>query len=160
MVRRRFSKATSSSMDLCSTFKLMADPASTCSMLRESVVICPAIFVSGDVRVEQVNRAALANARFVGKPLNGKELAPFIDEVCAARCNPVRRALALACGRYPLAPREVDVLRAALEGEQPEVFRCEEKITKNTYKGYVRSLLDKTGADDVASLAIELLRDS
>lgn len=120
----------------------------------------PAVVLSGLLDREIVNRANLLGARFVCKPCGVGELAPFVGEVVQrASGDRVHAQCERARHRWDLSTRETEILRASLQGQSRAEYVRTSGISINTFKTHVRKLLEKADYENLASLAIDLLRE-
>lgn len=120
----------------------------------------PALVYSGGYDRDVVNESARFNARFLYKPFGPAEIAPFIEDLIVRGTGDRLRALTEgARHRWELSGREAQILYAKLRGDSREDFIQAQTISVNTYKTHVRNILDKTGYENLASLAIDLLQE-
>lgn len=128
---------------------------------RAGGVDAPALIMTGSIDHDVVNRAAALDARIVSKPCGLPELAPFISAVLSRDAGePAAAGAERARARWGLTRHESLVLMHAMRGGTREDYLREMGVTANTYKTHVGRILDKTGAESLASLALRVLNEA
>lgn len=120
----------------------------------------PALVLTGHVDPDLINRAQRLRAEYACKPFDYSNLEAFASRVVLHRSAAAdRRTVERWSRRYALSPRETELVAAVMAGtsreELPEVLG----LSENTVKTYVRRILSKSGARDLADLVRVLLKE-
>jgi two-component system response regulator TtrR len=122
---------------------------------REGVAI-PIVFVTGHADVPAAVSALKGGAvDFIEKPFGYREVVSVIRKALArdAEIREVRsQRSAIASRIASLTGRERDVLRRVIEGKQNKVIAAELDISMKTVEYHRSKLMEKMGADSVATL--------
>jgi DNA-binding NarL/FixJ family response regulator len=129
---------------------------------RDARPMVPMLVLTGSLDPRHINRAAALGARFVCKPCAGDVLLPFVHDAKALAAGRDSGALddlvARAAARWTFSSRETEIFAAALGGATRDDYLRASEMSPNTYKTHVRRLLEKSDADSLATLALDVLR--
>lgn len=129
--------------------------------LRNKHVGTPVLVITGEFNRDIVNKAQSLRAEYVCKPASAENLAPFIqtalarervgDETIGTRIDGLTKQLGLT-------KRESELLSLACDGLSRRDLADKLGVAENTVKAQIRSLLKKSGARSLATLAQQVLR--
>ncbi len=129
--------------------------------VRERRAHTPVLVLTGEFRRDIVNRCQTLRAEYVCKPASQENLQPFIqgalsqervaDDVIGKRLDHLTRQLGLT-------RRETELLTLALDGLSRRELAEKLGVAENTVKAQIRSLLKKSGARSLATLAQTVLK--
>lgn len=131
--------------------------------VRERWPLLPVLMLTGHHDRKSINRAHSLRAEYVCKPPEEPDLQGFARRVVAFERVPEERLGLLVdelARRNGLTPREIEVLVAALARIPRKQLMEELKVTDNTLKSQVRSLLFKTHHESLETLTRSLLLDA
>lgn len=129
--------------------------------LRSRGVGVSALILTGELTRDFVNRAQELGAEYVCKPATRENLETYVrsaielESGIRGRIAPVVKRLAQ---NWELTPREQMVLEYATEGLSRRDLADRMGVKENTVKSQTRSLLRKSGARSLATLAQEVLK--
>jgi DNA-binding NarL/FixJ family response regulator len=121
----------------------------------------PILVITGAVAPSVVNQCQILGCEFVFKPASAENLRAFAD-----RASWSRRLGQDELGRYAhdysaarrLTPREREVLALALAGLKRGAIAQRLGVGENTVKMQIRSMLRKTGHNNLGELIVAVLR--
>lgn len=131
--------------------------------LREHRPLLPVMAHTGVVAADVANRLQRCRAEYVVKPANPDNLGAFLEDalwVQRVGRRHLGRCLASYARRFELSDRERDVLNFAVRGVKRDRMAARFGTTTTTVKSQIRSLLQKTGHDNLASVAREVLAEA
>jgi DNA-binding NarL/FixJ family response regulator len=125
------------------------------SLARERWPAIPTVVTSEHLGREVVNRAAVLGTAVLGKPFGEAELRPFLQRVIAhehAFADGFAERLALATRTWKLSLREHEILAWHLAGGTRDDYLVTSGLSEGTFKTYVKRMLKKVGAQNLADM--------
>ncbi|MDB4943310.1 MAG: hypothetical protein JWP97_2844 [Labilithrix sp.] len=125
------------------------------AQVRERCPAAPLVVISDLVDRELVNRAAVLGAPILVKPFGDAELRPFLERVIAHEHSfaaSFAERLALATRAWKLSLREHEILAWHLAGGTREDYLATSGLSEGTLKTYVKRMLKKVGAQNLAEM--------
>jgi DNA-binding NarL/FixJ family response regulator len=121
----------------------------------------PVLVLTGELRPELINQVQVLRAEYVCKPANAENLRSFVRTALTQETlddDSVSRRVESASLKWGLTVREAEVLALAMEGLTRRELARNLGVMENTVKAQIRSVLRKTGARSLSSLAQEIIR--
>ncbi|MCA9528520.1 MAG: response regulator transcription factor [Myxococcales bacterium] len=123
----------------------------------------PVLVLTGELNREIVNRVQSLRAEYVCKPASADNLLPFIERSLAQERvgnEAVGASVTSIAARFKLTRRETELLSLAVDGLSRRELAEALGVRENTVKAQVRSILKKSGARSIATLAQDVLKGS
>ena len=122
----------------------------------------PALVVTGTLEPKLANRAHLLDVEFAYKPDVLPNVKAFIRRVCSRPSEEDATSQAVATGealarQAHMTPREIDVVRLVAEGVPRAELARRLRISENTVKTRIRSLLEKANLPNLEAVARAVL---
>lgn len=116
------------------------------------------VLMTGLMDVSYIDEARASGAfSFVYKSLNARELISVLRQAAKDYSTwPAKPAMPIL-GYNEITNRELDVLRCYCRGMSRTEIASHFGLSENTIKGYVRSILSKTGYESISRLAVYAL---
>jgi DNA-binding NarL/FixJ family response regulator len=122
--------------------------------LRKRVPDMPVLVLTGSNDPSTINRAQLLRAEYVVKPFFTDNVARFVQRALAHRSSLDKDRLSAQVAQissdHRLSQREAQILIYAVEGVPRRHIADVLKVSENTVKTQVRSLLDKLGKETLS----------
>ncbi len=129
--------------------------------IRERRPLLPVVVLTGELRPELVNRVQALDAAYVCKPANRENVERFVRSALGAEpleTDEVTRRIDRLMGDVGLTRREAQLLGYAVDGLSRRQLAETMGVAENTVKAQIRSILRKTKARSIATLAQSVLR--
>jgi DNA-binding NarL/FixJ family response regulator len=133
------------------------------SLLRSSRPGLPILVMTGNFDPELANRCQALGVEFAYKPASTENLLAFVKRASLLRRMSHGALAACVDGfaqRHRLSRRERELMVLALEGVRRGEAARQLGVTESTVKMQIRSLLRKTGHENLSSLVQLLLREA
>ncbi len=131
------------------------------TQIREAHEELPVLVLTGEFNREVVNRVQALRAEYVCKPATSENLTPFIDRAMdhagGVEARVVMRVDDMV-KEWSLTRRERALLLLSVEGLPRRELANRLGVAENTVKAQTRSLLKKSGARSLATLAQQVLK--
>jgi DNA-binding NarL/FixJ family response regulator len=126
--------------------------------IRGGTTRLPVLVLTGYCEPRLVNRAQRTGAEFACKPFFAQNVLAFAERAAAASSTDreVSARVSELARRHGLTPRETAVAKLAVHDLPRQAIQAELGVSVNTIKTQVRSLLQKCGAPNLATLRREL----
>jgi DNA-binding NarL/FixJ family response regulator len=121
----------------------------------------PVLVLTGELNRDVVNRVQALRAEYVCKPASNENLQPFIQHALASERvgdETISKRIEQLSRQLGLTRREAELLTHAVEGLSRRDLARALGVAENTVKAQIRSLLKKSGARSIATLAQQVLR--
>jgi len=129
--------------------------------IRDSDSLVPVLVLTGEIERDLINRAQRLGASYVVKPASMDNIERFVRQAIAQ--EPVEDAeiaqrIDHLAQRIGLTRRERQLLALSVNGLSRRQLADTLGVAENTVKAQIRSLLKKSGARSLATLAQQVLR--
>lgn len=129
--------------------------------IRERLPLLPVLVLTGELSREVVNRVQRLDADYVCKPAARENLELFMRNAIAqepVERGEVGRRIGQLMEEVRLTRREAELLGFAMDGLSRRQLAETMGVAENTVKAQIRSILRKTNARSLATLAQNVLR--
>jgi DNA-binding NarL/FixJ family response regulator len=129
--------------------------------IRPAYPSLPVLVLTGELRPDLINRVQLLRAEYLCKPATPEHLRSFVRSALTQESlddDSISRRVESASAKWGLTVREAEVLALAMEGLTRRELARNLGVMENTVKAQIRSVLKKTGARSLSSLAQEIIR--
>ncbi len=129
--------------------------------IRESHGGLPVLVLTGELNRDVVNRVQTLRGEYVCKPASAENLNPFIQRALAQERvddAAIGRRIEHLARQLKLTRRETELLTLSVDGLSRRELAQALGVAENTVKAQIRSLLKKSGARSLATLAQKVIK--
>lgn len=129
--------------------------------IRESHGGLPVLVLTGELNRDVVNRVQTLRGEYVCKPASAENLNPFIQRALAQERvddAAIGRRIEHLARQLKLTRRETELLTLSVDGLSRRELAKSLGVAENTVKAQIRSLLKKSGARSLATLAQKVIK--
>lgn len=129
--------------------------------IRQSHGGLPVLVLTGELNRDVVNRVQTLRGEYVCKPASADNLNPFIQRALAQERvddAAIGRRIEHLARQLKLTRRETELLTLSVDGLSRRELAKALGVAENTVKAQIRSLLKKSGARSLATLAQKVIK--
>ena len=129
--------------------------------IRQTQGALPVLVLTGELNRDVVNRVQTLRGEYVCKPASADNLNPFIQRSLAqARVDDaaIGQRIEHLARQLKLTRRETELLTLSVDGLSRRELAKSLGVAENTVKAQIRSLLKKSGARSLATLAQKVIK--
>lgn len=131
------------------------------SEIRQSHGALPVLVLTGELNRDVVNKVQTMRGEYVCKPASAENLNPFIQRALAQERvddAAIGQRIEHLSRQLKLTRRETELLTLSVDGLSRKQLAQALGVAENTVKAQIRSLLKKSGARSLATLAQKVIK--